>query len=361
MLTKLNQLRLFPFSKQILLFFCLLLLTITPSCKSSSKSRNSAQDNDYTKRACNSGILTSFWKGLASLEESHMTFGNEFSMHFLSTYWENSTLFSYYIVTEQLQDGSFKTSTKLALSQDGLNFEDYGPVLEGDPSPARDARIASFPSVIKRNGTWYILYEGASYTTLAIHGELRLATSADGIVWKKHKDPIWIPSADWQIVNIGTPTLWEENGIWYIIYHGYNGTHLQLGILSGPSLFNLSPANHNLPIMTNGPGPDDFDSGSIGKRSICKEGNVYYMVYEGSSPEHPTLGWGGSHWGIGLARSSDLVNWEKYPANPILKNPKLGFGYDGPELVGTPDGRLQIYFRNPKGSTSRATFMDKHK
>jgi predicted GH43/DUF377 family glycosyl hydrolase len=300
--------------------------------------------------------LAAFWNGQTSVQEDERTFGDEFSMHFLSTYWDNSTLFAYYIRTEPLSDGTYKTSTHLALSKDGIGFENQGRVLEGDESGARDTRIASFPSVLKRDGTWYMLYEGASDSSLAINGELRLAVSADGKKWQKHPDPVWVPSADWQIENVGTPTLWEEDGTWYVIYHGYDGAKLQLGVLTGSDLFALTPANGNQPVLVTGSDPNDFDSGTIGKRSIRKEGGVYYMVYEGSTAIHPQLGWGGAHWGIGLARSYDLIHWEKFPDNPILRNPELGFGHDGPEFVETPDGKLHIYFRNSSGSTSRASF-----
>ena len=76
------------------------------------------------------------------------------------------------------------------------------------------------------------------------------------------------------------------------------------------------------------------------------------MVYEGSTLASD---FADASWGSGLARSQDLINWEKYENNPIIGPTSRGFGLDGPEFVRTPDGQLHIYFRNMLGSTDRVT------
>lgn len=220
--------------------------------------------------------------------------------------------------------------------------------------PYRDARIASFPSVWKDGSTWYLAYEGASYVDTGVYGELRLATSEDGYSWHKRGVPLARPEQLWESVNVGTPTLLKEGSNWYVYYHGYDGQLVSVGLLVGEDLSDMHRVNGGLPVLVPG---DGWDSGTIGRRSIIKQDGVFYMAYEGSTQAHARHGFGGSWWGIGLARSTDLVHWEKYVNNPILKNDKIGFGYDGPEFIVAPDGQLHIYFRNPEGNTSRATLV----
>ncbi len=67
------------------------------------------------------------------------------------------------------------------------------------------------------------------------------------------------------------------------------------------------------------------------------------MAYEGATD----LPFDEAQWSTGIARSSDLINWEKFDGNPVLPVTSGGFGYDGPEFVRSPDGQLHIYFRAP--------------
>jgi hypothetical protein len=221
--------------------------------------------------------------------------------------------------------------------------------------PQRDDRIASFASVVHHEGTWYMVYEGASIDQSVSLGELRLATSTDGLNWTKDPAPLGIPLADWSSVNTGTPLLLRTNNQWYLFYHGFDQNTVQTGLLVGSDLHALSPTNSNLPILGNGP---DWDSGTVGKRSIVYEAPWYYMVYEGSSPSIDG-DFGKSRWGIGLARSQDLLNWEKFAGNPIIGPTIEGFGYDGPELIVLPDQSVHLFYRSPTGTTDRATFLPK--
>lgn len=332
----------------LLMSFFLPILTIV-SCGSNNESSNN--ETQITKNISHTPVLASFWDGDATIVEDSREFGSNFKMHFLSSVWENDKLYTYYVHSTEAGDNSV-WSTYLALSEDAETFQEYGEVLStlNMDGEIINARIASFPGVAKDNGTWYMVYEAA---TENINGEIRLATSSDGLSWTPYPEPLWVPSSDWQQVNVGTPSLYKEGDLWYLYYHGYDGNYLNIGILVGTSIFNLEPALNMRPVIVPGTG---WDSGTIGKRSIKKEGHLYYMVYEGSSEQDPKSGWTGARWGLGLARSPDLIHWEKYPNNPILLNPNVGFGYDGPEFIETPDGKLHIYFRNPSGKTSRATF-----
>ncbi|MBJ94666.1 MAG: hypothetical protein CMP23_09380, partial [Rickettsiales bacterium] len=207
--------------------------------------------------------------------------------------------------------------------------------------PFSDDRLASFPGVWKDGDTWYLVYEAAG-TDSSWPGDISLATSPDGLNWSKDSsNPILIhDTTGWESLNIGTPSLWKEQGTWLLLYHGWNGQDVQLGLASGPSLDSLTkhPANPVLETSTNG-----WDSGTVGARSIRKQGGWYYMAYEGST-DPP---FDAANWSTGIARSQDLVLWEKYSGNPVLPITNASFGYDGPEFIETPDGVLHLTFRHP--------------
>jgi hypothetical protein len=248
-------------------------------------------------------------------------------------------------------------------------------VSQGQP-PFADERIASFPGVWRQEDTWYLVYECAGLVP-EWPGDVCLSTSSDGITW--HKDPhnpILTHQPDgWERSNIGTPSLWFEEGVWYLFYHGFDGSKVQVGLASGASLSALQRHPQN-PLLRTTVGA--WDAGTVGKRSIIREGAWYYMAYEGStekrfnpnsasracqadrSPDNPhCIDFGGADWSTGLARSPDLINWVPYAQNPVLPTTMRSFGYDGAEFVRTPDGLLHLYYRapGPGNQTKRATLQ----
>lgn len=61
--------------------------------------------------------------------------------------------------------------------------------------------------------------------------------------------------------------------------------------------------------------PDAWDGGKFASGGVCKHEGVYYLFYPGLRvqplPDQCTTP-------IGVARSKDLIHWEKYPGNPVL-------------------------------------------
>jgi hypothetical protein len=213
-----------------------------------------------------------------------------------------------------------------------------------------DNRLASFPGVWKDAEGWWLTYEAAGLSS-QWPGDIGLARSTSGTRFiKDARNPILRhQTSGWERTNIGTPSLWKEGSTWYLFYHGFDGTDVQVGVATGTDLRNLTRSSGN-PILRTGTG-GAWDSGTIGKRSIWKEGSYYYMVYEGST-EQP---YDTARWSSGIARSTNLLTWEKWSGNPVLPQTSSGFGYDGPEWIRTPEGKLHVYFRAPTGGTKRAT------
>ena len=232
-------------------------------------------------------------------------------------------------------------------------------------APFVDQRLASFPGVWKEGALWYLVYECAGLDD-RWPGDICLSTSNDGQTWvKSPNNPILVHQLEgWERINLGTPSLLKADGTWYLFYHGFDGQKVQIGLASGPSLDGLERHPQN-PLVPFGAGA--WDSGTVGKRSVIREGDWYYMAYEGStdkaynvnsanpscqannSPDNPDcIDFGGANWSTGLARSRDLVNWTKYPGNPILPVTNQAFGFDGAEFIRTPDGQLHLYYRAPR-------------
>src|SRR5262249_9307444 len=123
----------------------------------------------------------------------------------------------------------------------------------------------------------------------------------------------------------------------------------QVGVATGADLTALVRHAKN-PVLETG-AAEAWDCGTVGKRTIRKEGDYFYMAYEGSTDQP----YDKACWSTGLARSKELRVWEKYP-RPILPQTKAGFGYDGPEWLTTADGSLHLYYRF-RGCTRRASLV----
>ncbi len=301
------------------------------------------------------------WNNRGRLVLDNRYFGSSFGMHFTSTLEENNTLYSYYISYSV----PGKISTGLAQSTDGINFVDQGSVTIPGTS-FWDNKMASFPGISKlATNRWAMLYEGAGESP----GDIGLAMSNDRKNFIKDTLPILRHTVrqkddpqgidlQWEKNNIGTPSLYTVNGVRYLFYHGYGKSwdggpdDCQVGVAIGTDLRNMRRYSANPVLKTGARGA--WDSGTIGKRDIIRgEDGWFYMVYEGSTD----LPYDNARWSTGLARSKDLLRWDKYANNPILPRTTSGFGYDGPEWIRTPDGQLHIYYRHPNGPTSRATVV----
>ena len=184
-----------------------------------------------------------------------------------------------------------------------------------------------------------------------------MATSTDGRRFvKQPTNPILRHNtSNWEAVNIGTPSLFKESGVWYLFYHGFDGTEVRVGVAKGATLTNLTTYAGN-PILSTVSGT--WEAGIIGRRStIVKEGPYYYLAYEGGTDQP----FNQAKWSSGLARSTNLLDWVKYPSNPILPQTLAGFGYDGPELIQI-GGTWYLYVRmsfDPEAPTKRYRLVPK--
>jgi beta-1,2-mannobiose phosphorylase / 1,2-beta-oligomannan phosphorylase len=127
----------------------------------------------------------------------------------------------------------------------------------------------------------------------------------------------------------GTPAAWFEDGTWYLFYE--RGDQ---GVWLATSKDRRIWTNvQDTPVLAMGPEP--YDRHAVAMNQVIKRDGVYYAFYHACDQKPWKL------WTTCIARSRDLVHWEKYPGNPIIAN-----NCSSAILVGTPQGD-RLYTMHP--------------
>ena len=190
--------------------------------------------------------------------------------------------------------------------------------------------------VVKHDGTYYMFAEG-------LHDEAQLLTSPDRVHWTR-KGKLDIRTTNHEPLapgRYGTPAVLLENGVWNLFYE-----RADTGIWLATS--------RDLDVWTNVqdeplfvPGPEPYDNHMIALNQVIKLRGEYFGFYHGTAtapPGQPQV------WTTCVARSRDLLHWEKYPGNPIIDNDRSSgiVVFDGRQYrLYTMHDRVDVYF--PRG------------
>ncbi len=178
--------------------------------------------------------------------------------------------------------------------------------------------------VVKQDGTYQMFAEGKNDIAHRL-------SSRDGVHWTDHGS-LDIRKTDGTPIGpgpYGTPTAWFENGTWYLFYErGDQGVWLA----TSSDLKTWTNVKDD-PVLARG--PDGYDATAVALNQVVKRGAYYYAFYHANAQRPWT------DWTTNVARSRDLVHWEKYPGNPIIKN-----NCSSPVLVTTPKGD-RLYTMHP--------------
>jgi hypothetical protein len=232
-----------------------------------------------------------------------------------------------------------------------------GPVFRAAGPGHWDAKIRERGWIIREDGgykLWYTGYDGTA------HGRrmLGLATSPDGVTWTRHTEnplvrDLWVEDVmvvkdggrylmfsegendraqlltspdgvTWDRVGrldvrltsgnpisdgpYGTPTAFRDGTRWLLFYERSDkGVWLA--------------ASDDLKVWTNvwddpvlSPGPGAYDRDMVALNQVVEHGGRYYSYYHGCATSGPDA----RKWSVAVAASDDLINWEKYPGNPLL-------------------------------------------
>ncbi len=200
-----------------------------------------------------------------------------------------------------------------AVSNDGISWNIYPtPVL--NPSPGKwDSQTVEEPFVIRESGLYKMWYSGGSNATPQAIG---YATSPDGINWAKdtlHNPILTAGNSPWENGGVCGCFLIPDEGGYKIWYTGFNvaGTQESIGYATSVDGIVWQRDIQNNPALSPGI-PGEWDDTWLGVPRILFKDNIYYMWYLGVN----------SIWGtfqVGLATSSDGINWQKHQANPVLQ------------------------------------------
>jgi hypothetical protein len=163
--------------------------------------------------------------------------------------------------------------------------------------------------VVQRGETYYMFAEGTENRFSV------MLKSTDGVDWKWEgrldvrradgKRPVDGP--------VGTPTVWIENDKWYLFYE-----QLDKGVWLATTDNVDSRAWTNVqdePVLV--PGPAEYDKEMIALNQVIRYKGAYYAFYHGSGDSASPR-----NWNTNIARSTDLVHWDKYAGNPLVKDNK---------------------------------------
>jgi len=218
---------------------------------------------------------------------------------------------TYYMYFRGISDGNPSTVGVWTASSSGFNGTNWNQTPTNNPiltpsSGTFDSTGIYDPAAVVFNSKVYLYYMGTGTGT----SQVGLAISTDGLTFEK-QGVVWS--------NGGTPapvvtssgiallyTQENSNGGW-----GYWTTTSTDGIHFGAGQQSLQPSGVS----------GTFDQMSTITARVFYQSPYYYMLYGGSPscPDYPE--------GIGLARSTDLTTWAKYPGNPVLLRGPSG-GWD---------------------------------
>ncbi len=187
-----------------------------------------------------------------------------------------------------------------ATSSDGSHWERYAD------NPIYSEGWVEDMMVVKVDATYYMFAEGAK-------DRAQLLTSTDKIHWTRH-GALDLRQTNGKPISpgpFGTPTAWHENDTWYLFYERDDEA---IWLATSKDLKVWTNVSYG-PVLRRGPG--DYDQAMIALDQIVKLEGTYYAYYHGLIP-----GTKPQEWTSAVAASTNLIHWEKYPGNPLVRGDK---------------------------------------
>jgi len=191
--------------------------------------------------------------------------------------------------------------TGLAVSGDGVTWQQKGEILSPDPRSWEGGAIAANGSAIgDRNGGILYYYQAGDPV------QVGLARSSDGRSWQRHGTPVLSvgPWESWDERGVADPDVIRISDSYYMFYLGMDRARRQrLGVAESRDGVNWYKLRAN-PILELGE-YGAFDENGLGEPAVWVSRGYYWMLYTGRDRNEMRR--------LGLARSRDGVRWEKLP------------------------------------------------
>jgi predicted GH43/DUF377 family glycosyl hydrolase len=236
-----------------------------------------------------------------------------------------------------------------------FQFVEGNPILPHSSRPNWDSQFIDPGGMVYHEGQFHMFYNGISRFPAPVG--VGYATSVDGYEWTRQGDEPVLSAEAMSGSNLSgdnlfvTSALVEPAGTWVLYFYtlgdaGFTGPG-EIGRATAPAPtgpWTIDPD----PLLSPGPS-GSWDDVQVSGPNVLKSGDTYFMYYDGSQS--------GSQSRIGLATSSDGIQWEKYndPATEEQafagSDPVLGVsdqGWDSkrvidPNVIETSDGFEMIY------------------
>ncbi|MDR0668826.1 MAG: hypothetical protein LBF95_01990 [Treponema sp.] len=205
----------------------------------------------------------------------------------------------------------------------------YGKaVLEGSGiEGAFDSLAVDVPFLFRHRGRYFMLYTGFDGTGY----QSALAVSGDLLTWKHHGMVLkrLNQTGKWDGVSIAGTWILRDMDLWgnyelekfesryWMIYHSYPGEGYETGAaemgLAWTEDENLLDWHRLEEPIYSWRGGADWEKAGLYKACFFRHQDLFYMYYNAKNEES---GWVEQ---TGLATSKDLLHWERYEGNPVLK------------------------------------------
>jgi len=225
----------------------------------------------------------------------------------------------------------------------------YGIVVRGE-----EGQLVDCPSVFSYQNKWYMMYTGMKERGY----ETYLAESDDLLRWQFVGKILSFAGSGWDAIQKagyaalqdplwgGSGRLHTYEGKYWMSYlggalPGYETEPLAIGIAWSPTP-NLPSDWHRFsqPVLTRDqPGVRTFEKQTLYKSNILYDtteqlGYPFVMFYNGKAED--------GHEQIGMAVSSDMINWQRFGKNSVIDN---GSGISGdPQVVRIGNVWVMFYF-----------------
>jgi predicted GH43/DUF377 family glycosyl hydrolase len=231
------------------------------------------------------------------------------------------------------QIGLWKTPAREA---DGIHWSNQfpDPVIPVSENPdAPDHSYILDPAVVVKGDSLLVYYTGKSENA-STFSTVSLSMTTDGETFSKFEaNPV--------LEEAIAPEVVLHEGLFYLFYQRLHEDRFwEVYVATSRDGIHFDVANDR---KVFGPSrePDAFDEHSVATVRIFKEEDYYYMTYAACRTylDYPES--------IGLARSQDLITWERYPQNPIFERGAPG-AWDEAALwfatVRKIDGRYLMWY-----------------
>ena len=197
------------------------------------------------------------------------------------------------------------------------------------------------PVVLYDSGVYKMWYHGLGrvgvepWKTHILYKE-----SVDGIIWTTFSNPVIFPGGTntWDSKSVSPGAVIKEDGIYKMYYNGYSDEYANWHIGLATSIDGMNWTKHPQPILY---GTSGWEY-QIGPTAVVKINGNYLLYYTGRNlPQYK----------IGVAVSTDGINFTKYSGNPILTNDKpweLNGVLDGSVIM--DNGTLKMVYMNSNAS-----------